>query len=76
MHIWRWFELPIATTLIAGWNLIVFICIVVIIVANVVELRIIVSGEVSWTLVVFLTVVLIGISRRGQSNVKDAGNAL
>lgn len=66
VHIWQRFEFTIATTLTAGWKVVVFISIVIIVVANVIKLWVVVSGEVGRTLVVFLTVVLIGISRRGD----------
>ena len=66
MHICGWFELAITPTLVPGWNLVVVISIIIILVANVVDFRIGVAGEVSWTFVVFLTIVLIGISRRGH----------
>ena len=65
VHIRRWFELSIATTLVTRWNVLVVISIIVILVTYIVDLGIDVARKVGWTLGVFLTIVLIGISRGG-----------
>lgn len=57
VQVWWWFELAITPTLVPGWNVVIIISIIIVLVADIVDLRIGATGEVGWTLVVFLTVV-------------------
>jgi hypothetical protein len=66
VQVWWWFELAITPTLVPGWNVVIIISIIIVLVADIVDLRIGATGEVGWTLVVFLTVVLMGIRRGGH----------